>query len=182
VSGWSRLVWVPAIVVAASGPVYGTEYLSIDAAQRQAFPGATRFDETDVIYTASDVERIESLSGQKVRSKGEQVWRAQAADRPLGWFIVDHVIGKHLVIDYSVALDAEGRVLQVQILNYRESYGGEVANQDWLKQFAGKTSGDALEVGRDVTNISGATLSSQHVTEGVRRVLAIYQTCLRQAG
>jgi Na+-transporting NADH:ubiquinone oxidoreductase subunit NqrC len=30
-----------------------------------------------------------------------------------------------------------------------------------------------------ITNISGATLSCRHVTEGVRRVLATYEVCLK---
>jgi len=34
--------------------------------------------------------------------------------------------------------------------------------------------GSALTVGQDIRNISGATLSSQHVTQGVKRVLAAY--------
>jgi Na+-transporting NADH:ubiquinone oxidoreductase subunit NqrC len=67
-----------------------------------------------------------------------------------------------------------GRVRRVEILQYRESYGGEVRDQSWLAQFVGKTSGSSLEVGRDIRNISGATLSSHHVTEGVKKILAIY--------
>ena len=57
------------------------------------------------------------------------------------FFIVDYVIGKHLVIDYAVALSPEGTVKQIEILNYRESYGGEIRNPDWRKQFVGKRPG-----------------------------------------
>src|ERR1700730_15151569 len=102
-----------------------------------------------------------------------------ARDRPTGYFFVDHVIGKHLYIDYSVALGADGRVRRVEILTYWESYGFEVANAGWLAQFAGKTSGSVLEINQDIRNISGATLSSRHVTEGVKRILAYYATHLR---
>jgi len=35
-------------------------------------------------------------------------------------------------------------------------------------------SGSALKVGGDIRNISGATLSSLHITEGVKRILANY--------
>jgi Na+-translocating ferredoxin:NAD+ oxidoreductase RnfG subunit len=89
-------------------------------------------------------------------------------------FVVDHVIGKHLYIDYAVALDAGGRVTRVEILQYRESYGGEVKDAAWLAQFVGKTASSPLAVGQDIRNISGATLSSHHVTEGVKRILAAY--------
>jgi FMN-binding protein len=62
----------------------------------------------------------------------------------------------------SSAVGADGRVRRVEILTYRESCGFEVANAGWLAQFAGKTSGSALEINQDIRNISGATLSSRH--------------------
>ncbi|TMJ24143.1 MAG: FMN-binding protein [Alphaproteobacteria bacterium] len=66
-----------------------------------------------------------------------------------------------------------GRIRQVDILQYRESYGGEIRSPSWLAQFAGKTNASPLQVGNDIRNISGATLSSHHVTEGVKRIMAI---------
>ena len=119
------------------------------------------------------------ISGSAFRGNSQRVWKALAGERLIGYFFVDHVIGKHLYIDYSVALGADGRVRRVEILTYRESYGFEVANAGWLAQFAGKTSGSALEINSDIRNISGATLSSRHVTEGVKRILAYYSTHLR---
>jgi hypothetical protein len=114
-----------------------------------------------------------------VRTRGEQVWRAETAGRLLGYFFLDYVIGKHEVIDYAVALGPDGRVRRVEILEYRESYGGEVANRDWLAQFEGKGVRDSLVPSRDIRIISGATLSSRHVTEGIKRVLAIHDLLLR---
>jgi Na+-transporting NADH:ubiquinone oxidoreductase subunit C len=162
-----------------AAPAYATQYLSVEAAQRIAFPSATQFVAAHVVYRPADVAAIEKLSGQKVRTRGEQVWRALADDQLLGFFVVDYVIGKHLVIDYAVALDPSGCVGHVEILEYRESYGGEISNRSWLSQFVGKTSRDPLELDQDIRNISGATLSSRHVTEGVKRILALYETCLR---
>jgi len=150
-SDWVRLT-LPAVVAATiASPAYAVQYLTIDAAQKLAFPAASRFVEN-----------------------GGLTWKAQVGDKLLGLFVVDHVIGKHLYIDYAVALDTMGRVLRVDILQYRESYGGEVREPSWLAQFVGKTSSSPLRVGRDVRNISGATLSSAHITEGVKRILATY--------
>ena len=147
---WVRLT-LPAAVVAIASPAYAVMYLSVDAAQKLAFPAANRFVEN-----------------------GGLTWKAQAGDKLLGLFVVDHVIGKHLYIDYAVALDPAGRIMRVDILQYRESYGGEVREPGWLAQFVGKTSGSTLKIGGDIRNISGATLSSLHVTEGVKRILATY--------
>jgi FMN-binding protein len=43
------------------------------------------------------------------------------------------------------------------------------------EQFVGKTASAPLKLDADIRNISGATLSSRHVTEGVRRLLATYE-------
>jgi Na+-translocating ferredoxin:NAD+ oxidoreductase RnfG subunit len=178
-SDWVRWAAPPAIVVSIAAPSHATQYLTVEQAERLAFPAATQFVESHVVFKPSDVAEIERRSGERVRSRGQQVWRAFANDQPIGFLIVDYVIGKHLVIDYAVALGPDGRVLRVEIMEYRESYGGEIASRGWLEQFVGKTSRDSLEVDRDIRNISGATLSSHHVTEGIKRVLAFYETCLR---
>ena len=178
-SGWVRWAAPPAIVVSIAAPAHAVRYLSVEQAQKVAFPDATRFVEAHVIFTPADVASIERRSGQKVRARGQQVWRALVDDRIVGFFVVDYVIGKHLVIDYAIALDPGGQVRHVEILEYRESYGGEISNRSWLAQFVGKTSRDPLELDQDIRNISGATLSSRHVTEGVKRVLALYESCLK---
>ncbi len=168
-----------AIALTLTVPAGAVELVSLSDAQKAAFPSATEFVSADIVFDDAQKEGIRKLSGQEVRTGGEQVWRAQANDTPLGYFFLDYVIGKHLQIDYAVALSPDGRVLRVEILNYRESYGGEVAGADWLAQFKGKTIADPFQLNADILNISGATLSSRHIAEGVKRVLATFAVCLK---
>jgi len=154
---WVRYSLPAAAIVSVASPAYAVQYLSIEEAQKQAFPSATHFSEVQ--------------SGR--------VWKAEAGGRVAGFFILDRVVGKHLYIDYAVALTPGGAVHSVEILQYRESYGGEIRSPSWLAQFVGKTSGSALKINGDIRNIAGATLSSTHVTEGVKRVLAAYGNRLR---
>lgn len=144
-------------MISVTAPAHAVQYLTIADAQKLAFPSATRF--------------IDSGDGH--------AWKAHAGDRLLGLFVVDRVIGKHLYIDYAVALDPAGRVAGVEILEYRESYGGEVRSPSWLAQFIGKSNSSSVKVGSDIRNISGATLSSMHVAEGVKRILTIYGSRVR---
>ena len=148
---WIRYTLPAAAIITAASPAHAVRYLSIEEAQKQAFPQA-HFTEV----------------------QAGRVWKAEAGGKVAGFFVFDRVIGKHLYIDYAVALDTSGRVMRVDILQYRKSYGGEVREPGWLAQFVGKTSGSPLKVGSDIRNISGATLSSLHVTEGVKRILATY--------
>jgi Na+-translocating ferredoxin:NAD+ oxidoreductase RnfG subunit len=154
---WVRYTLPAAAIVSVASPAYAMQYLSIEEAQKQAFPSATHFSEV----------------------QAGRVWKAEAGGRIAGFFIFDRVVGKHLYIDYAVALTPSGAVHSVEILQYRESYGGEIRSPSWLAQFVGKTSGSALRINGDIRNIAGATLSSTHVTEGVKRVLAAYGNRLR---
>jgi hypothetical protein len=147
---WINWTMPAAVAMSAGSSAFAVEYLTLPQAQKQAFPSAS-FAEV----------------------QAGRIWRAESGGRTLGFFIFDRVIGKHLYIDYVVALDPGGRIRNVEILQYRESYGGEIRSPSWLAQFVGKSSASALQVGSDIRNISGATLSSHHVTEGVKRIMAI---------
>ena len=88
------------------------------------------------------------------------------------------MVGKHEFITFAVAIDVGGAVKSVEILDYRESYGGQVRDPRWRAQFIGKRAGAPLKLGGEIKNISGATLSSKHVSDGVRRLLATYAIVL----
>ena len=154
--------------------VYATTYFTTEQAQQAMFPGET-LKPAFVTLTDSQVQQVEKTTDVNVRHKDVKAWKASGG----GWFILDEVVGKHEFITYAVALDAAGAVRQIEVMDYRESYGHEIRNPDWRKQFVGKTSADHLELTRDIRNISGATLSCRHITDGVKRVLATYAVALR---
>ena len=100
------------------------------------------------------------------------VYRVSRGGGLLGFAQVRNVKGKEQPITYLVATDSADALRDVDILVYREAYGGEVAYEPWRKQFRGKTAAAPLQVGKDIQNISGATISSNAVTRGVRQALA----------
>jgi Na+-translocating ferredoxin:NAD+ oxidoreductase RnfG subunit len=102
----------------------------------------------------------------------DTVFRIARRDALLGFAVVRAVKGKDQPITFLVASDTADQLKDVDILVYREPYGGEVAYEAWRRQFRGKTASDTLEVGRQIRSISGATISVNAVTAGVRRALA----------
>jgi Na+-translocating ferredoxin:NAD+ oxidoreductase RnfG subunit len=109
------------------------------------------------------------------------VWRALRGGELLGHVFVDEVIGRQDFITYAVSIDASGQLSEVEVLAYRESHGAEIRNPAWLRQFAGRDDLGQLRFRADIKNIAGATLSSEHVTQGVRWIVALWQTTLRTA-
>lgn len=168
-----------AIFAAAAPQSYAALYLSLEQAQGLIFSQADEFVAKAVALTPDQTQRIEQLSGVKARIGKHQVWQAKAAGKPIGWFIIDQVLGKHEMITYAVGITPEGAVRQFQVLEYKEAYGYQVRELKWRDQFVGKTVTSPLAVGVDIVNISGGTMSSNHVTEGIKRLLALHQIVLR---
>ena len=59
-------------------------------------------------------------------------------------------------------------IKKVNILVYREDYGGEICSPTFLKQFTGKSHQSKLKLGDDVQGISGATISCRQSISGVK--------------
>jgi Na+-translocating ferredoxin:NAD+ oxidoreductase RnfG subunit len=176
---WFTILPAAAVAITAA-PVSATVYLTIQAAQQAMFPGAS-FVSHDLAFTPEQRRIIAKASGVGSFDKVQRVWDVRSGGSRIGWFIVDRVLGKHEMITYAVALTPDGAVKRVEIIEYRETYGGEIRNPAWRQQFVGKRFGSGVQLGKDIRNISGATLSSRHVTDGVRRLLVTYQLLLRNA-
>lgn len=101
----------------------------------------------------------------------DTVLRVARHDSLLGFAVVRAVKGKDQPITFLVATDTADRLKDIDILVYREPYGGEVVYEAWRRQFRGKSADDKLQVGRDIRSISGATISVHAVTAGVRRAV-----------
>ncbi|GAB3434226.1 FMN-binding protein [Massilia solisilvae] len=164
---------------AASAPAFATQYLSPEQAQKLMFPEADGFKPHPLSLDAAQMRQVEQLSGLPARSVQWRVVGAYKGDALLGYMVLDDVVGKFELISYAVGINPDASVRQVEILTYRESHGGEVRLAAWRKQFVGKTAkGGGLAIGGGIQNISGATLSCTHITDGVRRIAAVAQVAL----
>ena len=165
-------IWLP--VAALSTSVYAKAYFTVEQAQEAIFPGA-KLAQSFITLTDAQRRDIERRSGVNVRNTEIRLWRVAEG----GFFIVDEVVGKHEFITYAIGLKADGSVKQIEIMDYRESYGYEIRNLDWRNQFVGKTASSQLKLEGDIRNVSGATLSCRHITDGVKRVLATYEVAFK---
>lgn len=163
----------------AAAPAFAVQYMTVEAAQKLMFPEASAFTAQLVKLDDAQKRVVERVARVRMRYPEQPVWQAVADGKPVGWFVLDEVYGKHEFITYAVALDMSGAVRSVEILDYRETHGREVRNPKWRAQFNGKKHGAPLRLDEDIQNISGATLSCKHIGEGVRRVLAIHEVALK---
>jgi electron transport complex protein RnfG len=128
---------------------------SFEGSLREVLPGADRFRNA----AAADVPNpiFEGYQGEKMIGLAVQVApRGYSGD-----------------VKMLVGVDPELRVLGLKVLSQKETpgLGTEILKPKFLGQFIGKGTGNPLEPKKDIDAITGATISSRAVSDGVKMVL-----------
>lgn len=169
---WSTAVVCPAPARAGAEEVY----LTPDDAPRVLFPEAVSVVKRVVTVTPELRARVEKLIAPTQPSLWEgtvPVYIVSGGDGVVGYAVVVNEIGKHRPITFVVGVTPDEKVKGVEIMVYREPKGGEVRMKGFLKQYRGKDLAQPILTGRDITSISGATLSVRAVNRGTKKALAV---------
>ena len=176
---WVRWILVAGVLLFATG---AHVYLTEGEALRIAFPEATRLEERVFQIEGELREELAQALGYAPRERTVLFYEAKKGDALLGHLVIMNEIGKRLPITFLVSILPDGRVDQVLLLVFREPRGFEVRARAFRRQYRGKRLGDPIRRGRDIRNISGATMSVDALNRGVRRALVFYDRLLRASG
>ncbi|MBI4180233.1 FAD:protein FMN transferase [bacterium] len=143
------------------------------------FPGAASIEERTLWPDEPMKMRIREVSRLPFDAPYVHYLEIRNRSGILGYAFEDEVKGLHEMITYLAALNADGTIRAVEVLVYREAYGFEIKYDRFRKQFAGKTLSDPLRVGTDIRNIAGATISTNAISAGVRKILALYEAGIK---
>lgn len=149
-------------------------YTSVEQAQKLLLPNK-QLHQTPILIDKELQEKMRVASSIRHPFQGNRIWKANDGS----WFVVDEVVGKHEMITYAVGLNPAGSITGIEILEYVESYGYEVAEAQWRNQFVGKNIDDPIKLNQDIQNIGGATLSCKHIADGVKRVAVLHDLVLK---
>ena len=157
-------------VIAAStvsaNEAHAKRYLTVEQAQKLIFPGA-KLTPADFSITNQQADRLAKISGTTVYRNQIKMWRSSTG----GYFILDQVPGRDDRITYAVGLNPDGTVKGVEVLECLAEY--DQVRGNWRKLFYGKRFRN-VHLSKEISNISGTTLSVQHLTDGITRILATY--------
>jgi thiamine biosynthesis lipoprotein len=170
-------------LLASAGPAVDAHaeiYLTEDQALKIAFPGADAIEKQLVAFTSQQQAAIETATGRKDPPRIFRYFVGRKSGEVLGYVAIEDCMGKSEPITYMVATDPALSIRAVEILAYRESRGGEVRQEGWRRQFAGKDPASPVRVGSDIRNIAGATISCRSVTDGIRLQLACLSVATRR--
>ena len=154
-------------------------YLTKKAALDMAFPGADAIDKERKWLTDEQKTAIEKISLLEISENRFNFYVGKKSGKPMGYMLIDHIIGKSFPITFMTVLNVDGTVRDVEILVYREPRGWEVRFPSFMSQFFGM---NAQSDFRDINSITGATLSVRAITKGVKKAVAAYQVLFLDAG
>ena len=101
-------------------------------------------------------------------------WNISNNDTTIAYALMDNVLGKSMPITFLVIVNNEGDILASDVIKYREAYGSEVGNKNWLAQFTYFNDTTDFKVGGNIDGISGATISVNSLTKGIQKIAILF--------
>jgi len=101
---------------------------------------------------------------------------ADDAGNVLGYTVESRVVSRSGPFTILVVVAPDLCVLRAEVLEYRAERGRQVRSPKFTDQFTGKCAGDPVELDKDIHAITGATISSRAMTEGVKRAIRLIES------
>jgi len=165
----ARFLLVPAAVLALSQPAVSRadEYQTLPAVQQRLFPGQ-QLQPADFKLTPEQFKQLKAEYKVPAMRPAFKAWRAPDG----GWLFLDQVFGLNDVVTYVVAVGPAGQVRGIELLTCAEGFC-DIFTPEWRAQLGRQVHGK-WDVRSAAPIISGATYSSIHIIEGVKKILAIH--------
>lgn len=156
-------------------------FMNRDEALELAFPGADRIDKREIFLTEKQTREIESLSKSRLSTRLYIVYEGFKGDTSLGYAIIDTHNLRTKTETVMFVINPEGTLRQAEILAFFEP-PEYMPGKNWIALFYGKNIYDPLKPGKDIPNITGATITSGSLAQTVRQVLAVAVVALNVSG
>lgn len=140
-------------------------------ALERTFPGSI-FDRKVLYLTEEQVERIQKEARSRLPSPIVTMIEARSDGEVVGRAYLDTHTVRTMPETLLTAVLPDGRLKAALVLQFAEPLD-YLPREKWLTTFEGRKLDDDLWPGRGVYRVTGATLTVQALTEGVRRSLAI---------
>lgn len=144
-----------------------------------AFPGAQLLRKEQVLSEAQ-AGRVKALAQVALAGTWIVAYEARRNGALVGVGLFDTHRVRTLNETLLVAISAEGRILRVEAVVFREP-AEYMAKEAWVRQFDGKALDPQLSLKGDIHPLAGATLTAHAMTDAARRCLALHQVLYREA-
>ena len=149
---------------------------------KEFFPKSQRVTYRKVKLGPAELAAVQGRLGYKPAKPEYVIFVATTGEQVDGYAIIDDELGQHEQITFAVKLSSAGVVERHEVMVYRESYGEEITDSRFRRQFQGKTARDPVRAGVDIDVVTGATISSRSMAIGVRRALVLVDELILKSG
>lgn len=159
--------WVLAtFVFLFSSQVFAKMLVTPEQVLKEQFGSAISIEHKNFLLTRDQKKATAKLAKSKVDSNLFSVYFARENGKIKGYAFLDHqkIRTKHGVI--MICFDQGGVLQRVEIIAFFEPTQ-YIPNKAWLSQFAKQELNEPVMPGRNVTGLTGATLSAQAVSRSV---------------
>lgn len=134
-----------------------------------------------VYQTDSDQVTWKALDLASRKYDGDVLIELSYQSEIMGYLAGRKIADQYLNYFPVFAFDAKGILLQAYILEMNTIKGSEISSRMWLRQFSGYQ-GEALEYGRQIDALSGATLSGLSMVREVQYYFSLIRQVTIQSG
>ena len=152
-------------------------FMKRDEALRVAFPEADTIEKKEVFLTEEQSREIETLSKSKLDSKLYIIYEGKKGNELLGYAIIDTHTLRTKTETVMFVVNPDGTLRQAEILAFFEPPEYMPGN-NWISLFYGKDADDSLRSGKDIPNITGATITSNSLAQTMRRILSVVKVAM----
>ncbi len=160
------------VLVLAVPPVQAIRYLPDAEAYAYVLGEGVELTPEIRTLTAVQAKELEAYSGIP-SGEGDKVefQVGRKAGQVVGYALMLTEKTRYRPITFAVSVGPDGRVMKSVVVVYREPRGEQVKSERFNSQFEGKTRDDSLKVGASIRAVSGATVSAEVMTMGVKKAL-----------
>lgn len=155
---------------------HARRYMSETEALSYQTQSGNRVEETTITISDSQIKTLRKRQRVNVYTDQYTLYKIfrSGESEPYRYAMPIQETGQHKFMDIMYGVNADGTINRIDLMVYREPYGGEVKSRRFMQQFEGRSLKDSeFRINLDVVHIAGATISARSVSSGTRKVLEI---------
>lgn len=155
-------------------------FLTKDKALELSFPEATNIESRQIFLSKDQQEQAEQLAKTDIDSRFYIFYIAKKGDEEIGYAVIDTHLLRTSTETVLFVIDKDGKLEKAEVLAFFEPQD-YMQGERWMQLFFGKDLKSSLDVGKDVPNITGATITSHSFADATRKILAIYKIAIENS-
>jgi len=157
---------------------FATLLIKPEDAVKEVFPGA-KIEKKNILIPKAKKVLISKISRKPLKSSIFTVYIAKEDNKVLGYAILhSHKVRTKNEVAL-ISFDKDCNVIDTEIIAFYEP-PEYIPSDKWQKNFEGKNKDNLPVLRQNIPNITGATLSTQALTTGVREAIAICEIVLKE--